>query len=107
MREVTSDRGQKVPDKTFTYIDVSAINKEAGVTAEPKVLKKDEAPSRARKITAKGDVIYSCVRPYLLNVAVIDQNFDPEPIVSTAFAVLNGHDWSCPCISGLPSAARS
>ncbi|MCH8479183.1 MAG: restriction endonuclease subunit S, partial [Wenzhouxiangella sp.] len=91
MREVTSDRGQKVPDRTFTYIDVSAINKEAGGVAEPRVLKKDEAPSRARKITAIDDVIYSCVRPYLLNVAVIDQEFEPEPIVSTAFAVLNGH----------------
>lgn len=91
VREVTSDRGQKVPDDNFTYLDVTAINKEAGVVADPKVLGKDDAPSRARKIAAKGDVIYSCVRPYLLNVAVLDEDFDPEPIASTAFAVLNGH----------------
>jgi type I restriction enzyme S subunit len=91
IREVTSDRGQTVPHKQFTYIDVTAIDKERGVVADPKVVAASEAPSRARKITTKGDVIYSCVRPYLLNVAVIDVDFDPAPIASTAFAVLNGH----------------
>ena len=91
IRDVTSDRGQRIPDGDFTYIDVTAINKEAGIVAVPKVLTKDVAPSRARKIAAKGDVLYSCVRPYLLNVAVLDQDFDPAPIASTAFALLNGH----------------
>ena len=91
IREITSDRGQRVPDTAFTYIDVSAINKEAGIVADPKVLAKEEAPSRARKVAVKGDVLYSCVRPYLLNVAVLDHDFDPTPIASTAFAILNGH----------------
>jgi type I restriction enzyme, S subunit len=91
IREVASDRGQEIPRSTFTYIDVTAIDKEAGVVASPKVLEAGEAPSRARKITRKGDVIYSCVRPYLLNVAVIETDFNPQPIASTAFAVLNGH----------------
>jgi type I restriction enzyme S subunit len=91
IREVTSDRGQEVPKSRFTYIDVTAIDKEAGFVADPKVLEASEAPSRARKITRKGDVIYSCVRPYLLNVAVIETDFDPPPIASTAFAILNGH----------------
>jgi type I restriction enzyme S subunit len=91
IREVASDRGQEIPQSTFTYIDVTAIDKEAGVVADPKVLEASEAPSRARKITRKGDVIYSCVRPYLLNVAVIESHFDPQPIASTAFAILNGH----------------
>ncbi len=58
MREITSDRGQKVPDTTFTYIDVTVINKEAGVVTGAKVLEANNAPSRARKITKKGDVIY-------------------------------------------------
>ncbi|WP_194744498.1 restriction endonuclease subunit S [Thermaurantiacus tibetensis] len=91
IREIASDRGQRVPDRDFTYIDVTSINKEVGVVANPKILSKDGAPSRARKAVRKGDVLYSCVRPYLLNVAVLDQDFDPTPIASTAFAVLNGH----------------
>ena len=90
IRKIAADRGQKIPDKEFLYIDVSAIDKESGKIAEPLVLSPDAAPSRARKIVLKGDVIYSCVRPYLLNIAVVDKDFRPEPIVSTAFAVLNG-----------------
>jgi type I restriction enzyme, S subunit len=90
IRRIAPDRGQKIPNKEFSYVDVSAIDKERGIITEPQVLAPDEAPSRARKIVQKGDVIYSCVRPYLLNIAVVDKEFEPEPIVSTAFAVLNG-----------------
>ena len=91
IRDVVSDRGQKVPDRPFTYIDVSAIDKEAGLVADPRVLDPENAPSRARKVARLGDVVYSCVRPYLLNVAIIEVDFDPRPIASTAFEVLNGH----------------
>lgn len=90
IREVTTDRGQKIPNARFTYIDVSAINKDAGVIEAPTVLDPGEAPSRARKVVSKGDVIYSCVRPYLLNVAVVEQEIEPAPIASTAFAIVNG-----------------
>ncbi|WP_036253658.1 restriction endonuclease subunit S [Methylobacter sp. BBA5.1] len=90
IRQVTSDRGQKVPDQNFTYIDVGSINKELGVIANAKILRADQAPSRARKIAQTGDVLYSCVRPYLLNIAIIENDIEPKPIVSTAFAVLNG-----------------
>jgi len=90
IRKITVDRGQKIPVKEFSYVDVSAIDKERGLIAMPQVLTPDAAPSRARKIVQKGDVIYSCVRPYLLNIAVVEAEFNPEPIVSTAFAVLNG-----------------
>ena len=91
IRQIASERGQTAPNSPFTYIDVTAINKEIGNISEPKILQPHEAPSRARKIVCKGDVIYSCVRPYLLNVAVLDDELDPAPIASTAFAVLNGH----------------
>lgn len=88
--QLTSDRGQAIPSESFTYIDVTSINKEVGRIADPKVLSAADAPSRARKRVQRGDVLYSCVRPYLLNVAVLDRNFTPPPIASTAFAVLNG-----------------
>ncbi|NBN80301.1 restriction endonuclease subunit S [Microvirga tunisiensis] len=96
IRQVTSDRGQEVPTDAFTYIDVGAINKEEGVVGEPSILNANDAPSRARKVVRRGDVIYSCVRPYLLNIAVIDTDFVPKPIASTAFAVLNGHGYVVP-----------
>ena len=55
-----------------------------------------EAPSRARKIVHKGDVLYSCVRPYLLNIAIVEREISPVPIASTAFAVLNGFELVLP-----------
>ncbi len=82
--------GQKKPDKTFSYIDVSSIdNKNLKLSNQETILTKDEAPSRARKIIKKDAIIYSTVRPYLLNMCIIDKEFSHEPIASTAFAILN------------------
>jgi type I restriction enzyme S subunit len=85
---IAHDLGQKRPDDFFSYIDVSAINNGV-VDSVVSVVSPDEAPSRARKIVERGTVIYSTVRPYLLNIAVIDKEYDPEPIASTAFSVLH------------------
>lgn len=86
--DVAHDLGQKKPNKIFTYIDVSAIDKSSGtITDKVAITLPEDAPSRARKIVKKGTVIYSTVRPYLLNIAVIHQDYEPEPIVSTAFGV--------------------
>ena len=82
--------GQKKPDKTFSYVDVSSIdNKNLKLSNQENILTKDEAPSRARKIIKKDTIIYSTVRPYLLNMCIIDKEFSHEPIASTAFAILN------------------
>ena len=56
------------------------------------MLRPEDAPSRARKIVNAGTVIYSTVRPYLLSIAVVDREFDPAPIVSTAFFVMRPLD---------------
>lgn len=91
--DITYDCGQKIPDVEFTYIDVSAIDNKLGVvTDEVVVIQPDDAPSRARKLVRLGSVIYSTVRPYLLNIAIIDKEFQPAPIVSTAFAVLHPYE---------------
>jgi type I restriction enzyme S subunit len=87
--DICRDWGQKVPDKLFSYIDVSAIDNDRGVVAGPVLTEAADAPSRARKLVQPGTVIYSTVRPYLLNIAVIDKVFDPEPIASTAFAIVH------------------
>ncbi|CAN5147993.1 restriction endonuclease subunit S [soil metagenome] len=88
--DVGYELGQKVPDRQFTYVDVSSIDNRLGaVSDQVQILNPQDAPSRARKLVSPGTVVYSTVRPYLLNIAVIDRDFDPEPIVSTAFAVLH------------------
>lgn len=89
LSEVGHDWGQREPDSDFTYIDVSAIDQSAGAIRSPNIVAAKDAPSRARKIVRNGTIIYSTVRPYLLNIAIIDQEFAPEPIASTAFAIIH------------------
>ena len=89
LSEVGHDWGQREPDSDFTYIDVSAIDQSVGVIRSPNIVAAKDAPSRARKIVRSGTIIYSTVRPYLLNIAIIDQDFAPEPIASTAFAIIH------------------
>ena len=92
LHDLGHDLGQKVPDKTFSYIDVSTIdNKRGAIISEVPILNPNAAPSRARKLVGLGSVIYSTVRPYLLNIAVVDLEYSPMPIASTAFAVLHPH----------------
>jgi type I restriction enzyme, S subunit len=87
--EIGHDWGQKTPTSDFTYIDVSGIDNIYGLVKTTTRLSAAEAPSRARKIVKVGTVIYSTVRPYLKNICVINEDYYPEPIASTAFAILH------------------
>ncbi len=90
--DIGHDLGSAEPSSEFTYIDVGAIDQKKGIIDNPSVLSADDAPSRARRIVELGTVLYSTVRPYLLNIVVVDQVFDPSPIASTAFAVIQPYD---------------
>ena len=93
--EITYNHGQKNPIGDFSYIDIGSIdNEHQKLNKSDNILNANEAPSRARKIVKKGDVIYATVRPYLHNMCIIDRDFSKEPIASTGFAVLS-------CIKGL------
>ena len=90
LRDVVHNHGQKTPSADFCYIDIGSIDNKRQVLSDTEnVISPKEAPSRARKIVKEGDVIYSTVRPYLHNVAIIDRSFSHEPIASTGFAVLS------------------
>ena len=72
-------------DYEFRYIDISNVNGDGEITVSEPMLFVD-APSRARRIIKKGDVIISTVRTYLKAIGSI--NFDAtDIIVSTGFAV--------------------
>ena len=92
LREVVWNRKQKKPDTTFSYIDIGSIdNKKHCLNDTENIIEYKNAPSRARKPVAIGDVIYSTVRPYLHNIAIIDKEFSCEPIASTGFATMVCH----------------
>lgn len=90
IKDLYYNEGQKKPDQKFCYIDVGCIdNKNGLITDSYNILLPEQAPSRARKIVNKGSVIYSTVRPYLKNIAIIDKTMEYETIASTAFIVMN------------------
>ena len=90
LSDVGYELGQKTPEKTFTYIDVGSIDPNFGrISDRVEQLEANQAPSRARKVVAEGTVIYSTVRPYLRNIAIVEKAFEPEPIASTAFGILH------------------
>ncbi len=87
----------------FRYIDISNVSSEGEITLSDEMYFYD-APSRARRIVRKGDVIVSTVRTYLRAIAQID--FEAKDIIaSTGFAVLSPKE--CMCSSYLAYVIRS
>ena len=90
LKHVVFNHGQKVPIKTFSYIDIGSIdNIQQKLNSNENIITADKAPSRARKIVCYGDILYSTVRPYLHNMCIVDKEFSCEPIASTGFAVFS------------------
>jgi type I restriction enzyme, S subunit len=74
-------------NEVFDYIDLSAVDQETKLIRGAQKLVGAEAPSRARQLVAKGDVLVSTVRPNLNGVARITEEFD-RATASTGFCVL-------------------
>lgn len=77
---------RKPSGKTFRYIDIDAIDNKKQIVKEPKVILTEKAPSRASRAVENGDVLFSMVRPYLKNIALIDEKLS-DCIASTGFYV--------------------
>lgn len=75
------------PEVPFTYIDVSAVSNETLKIESPVVILGKDAPSRARKLVKKGDVIFATVRPTLRRIAKITEEFDNQ-VASTGYCVI-------------------
>ena len=92
LSSVVYNHGQTKPEEDFCYIDIGSIdNQHQKLSTVETIIPPEKAPSRARKIICKGDIIYSTVRPYLHNMCIIDRNFSKMPIASTGFAVFTCH----------------
>lgn len=71
----------------FNYIDIGSVKFGEGITNFQNMIFKD-APSRARRIVKKDDVIISSVRTYLRAIARIEESEIPQ-IASTGFVVFS------------------
>ena len=74
----------------FVYIDLESV--EAGKLITKKIVKKNEAPSRAQRVLHVGDVIFQMVRPYQRNNLFFEENDDSSYVASTGYAQLRAKE---------------
>lgn len=77
----------KYSDEIITYVDISSINSTNHRIEDPKKMKGNIAPTRARKSIQIGDIIFATTRPNLKNVAIVSENYK-NAIASTGFCIL-------------------
>jgi type I restriction enzyme S subunit len=68
----------------FKYVDIEAVDNKRQRIVSPRTLPTGQAPGCARVAIKKGDVLFSLVRPYLKNIAVVPEKLDGQ-VASTAF----------------------
>ncbi len=78
---------QETPDKSFTYLDIASIDNSRWRVVSPKVYAGKDAPSRARQKVRSGNILFSTVRTYLKNVAMVPPEYEGQ-VASTGFCVL-------------------
>ena len=78
---------------TFKYIDIDSIDNKCNKIKETKTVETSKAPSRASRYTEKYDVVFSMVRPYLRNIAIVEEN---NCIASTGFYICSPYDYMYP-----------
>lgn len=74
----------------FDYIDIDSIDNHLHCIKESKKISVAEAPSRASRAVKYGSVLFSLVRPYLENVALVEKKHS-HSIASTGFYVCNSN----------------
>jgi len=78
------------PNGKFQYVEISGVDKEAGIFASHEVDVKD-APSRATTLLRTGDIILSSTRPYLGAFAIVPSRFN-NCVCSSGFAIADRVD---------------
>ena len=74
----------------FDYIDIDSIDNRLHCIKKTKRIPVIEAPSRASRAINSGSVLFSLVRPYLENIALIEE-IHSHSIASTGFYVCNSN----------------
>lgn len=87
---VPNVRPESEPEREFGYVDISSISNETFEIVGCRRFKGRDAPSRARRPIRQGDVLFSNVRTYLRNVAIVPEELDAQ-LCSTGFTVLRSN----------------
>ena len=75
-----------LPTAVINYVDINSIDNKQFMIKNIKIKKVSELSSRARRVLKSGYIVYSMVRPYLRNIAIVERNI-ANMIGSTGFSV--------------------
>lgn len=81
----TQSLGKQPPWETLLYVDISSVS--PGLVEQKIEYSLPDAPGRAKRLVAHGDIIWSCVRPNRRSHALI-LNPEENLVVSTGFATI-------------------
>jgi type I restriction enzyme, S subunit len=81
-------RKEKNPEEELLYLDIGGIDNSANKILSHKNYKWKDAPSRAQQIVFKDDVLFSTVRTYMKNIAVVENKIYDGQIASSGFCVI-------------------
>ena len=77
---------------SFIYVDISSLDNKTKEIRYDNVIKGIDAPSRARRIFQKGDILLSTVRPNLRAFGYVERDDTSNCIASTGFAVITSSE---------------
>ncbi len=83
---------QRDSEDKFIYIDIGGINNNKNIIETYKEYQWKDAPSRAQYIVEVNDILFSTVRTYLKNIAMIEEEKFNHQIASLGFAVIRVFD---------------
>ena len=83
---------EKKQSEKFIYLDIGGIDNKLNKIVNHKIFQWKDAPSRAQQIVKVGDTLFSTVRIYLKNIAVVDKTIFENQICSSGFTVIRAKE---------------
>ena len=77
----------KNESSAYKYIDLSSVDRDKSIILNTVIVNKTNAPSRAKQLVNKNDIIFATTRPLLRRVTLIEKEYD-KSICSTGFCVI-------------------
>lgn len=79
-------------NEEFIYLDIGGLDNNSNKIENYKTYKWKDAPSRAQQIVKVNDILFSTVRTYMKNIAIVDKEIFNHQIASSGFTVLRTNE---------------
>jgi type I restriction enzyme, S subunit len=85
-------RKEMDPFSRFLYLDIGSVDNKTNKLVSYKEYTWENAPSRAQQIIFQNDFLFSTVRTYLRNIALVESGKYNGQVASSGFTVIRGDE---------------